>query len=306
MTRPKPLVAAAFVVLVGALAAQPLSAFAADRAPAVDPSAQPALHMRAVEALAAAAPSVARPHRIALHGAQAVDPVWTPEGLWAVAPRHFRGLAAAPEAGPACWDPSSQNFFAVVAGVLVRVDPGGALIRRAAGLRGTDFDIRAASDLVVVREEGERIVAIRPGFSAAPRPMARRTLWQGDAFFGPRLSPDGRRVLVEESRAAGGHVHAIDLSAAQPVSRDLGAAFGPAWWPDGRHIVASEVAHDGERITGADLVLIDALDGSRQLLARTAGAAEVEPTVSLDGRWLAWRDARTDDLCIAVMPAAGR
>ncbi len=259
--------------------------------------------MRAVEALVRSSPTIARPHRLPPRASQSVDPVWTREGLWSAAPRAFRGLVGVAAAGPARWDPSSANFFAVVGDALVRVDPGGSLIRLIGGVRGTDFDIRTAANLIVVREDGERIVAQWPGFGGSPASPVRRVLWQGGAFFAPRLSPDGTKVLVEESRAAGGHVHVASLDG---ITRDLGAGYGPAWWPDSRRIVITEVIHDGARITASELLLVDIDTGLRVPLARTPDSAEVEPAVSLDGRWIAWRDALTEELCIAAMPTVGR
>jgi Tol biopolymer transport system component len=54
-------------------------------------------------------------------------------------------------------------------------------------------------------------------------------------------------------------------------------------------------------ITAADLWVIDTQTRTERLLAQTTGVAEIQPTISPDGRWVAFADARNGDGYVAEL-----
>lgn len=233
------------------------------------------------------------------------DPAWTRHGLWALPPTPTRESGDVP-VSQAVYDPSSDAWFAVTAGVLVRLGPDGAQTAFLDDVQGRDFDVRARERVVVWREQGDRIVLARlgDGGRAASRTGDRTVLLDGQRFFGPRLSPAGDAVLVSERRPGGGHVWVVDLDSG--AARDLGVGHGPAWHPDGRHVLFARIEHDGRHVTGADLY-VRALDEAAPVrLTATPDRAEMEPAVSPDGRLVGFVDGRTGDLLVGALPKAWR
>ncbi len=252
-------------------------------------------------------------------------PVWTHQGLWTRAPRRPHGLATVERAGHPTYDPDARAWIAAANGSLVRVQPDGRLIVLTHGLQGIDVDARASRGVAVSREPDHTIVLTR--FAPGGRPCARRNgpearralersdqcrasrrvLLRGSRFFGPRLSRDGTRVLVSESRAAGGHTWVVPSNAAAGAPRDLGQSYDAAWHPDGRSVIVSRVRHDGSRITAADLWTLDARGRApARRLTRTPTLAEIEPAISPAGTWIAFVDAGSGDLYLARLPGTAR
>lgn len=240
--------------------------------------------------------TIASPERVATVESRGADPVWTARGLLTAPLGGLGGLARSEKAGPAVYDASVGAWFAMSMGQLVRVDEGERLTVVADGIQGTDVDVRAFSGLAVSREPDDTIVLHRFG----PAGTGTTVLMRGEAFFHPRFSPDGRRVLVAESRAGGGHMWVVNL--ADGRATDLGQGYGATWHPDGRTVVFSRVVHDSMRIWAADLYAVDVATGAIRLLALTGDRAEVEPAVSPDGRWVAFVDALTGDLLVGRFP----
>lgn len=234
-------------------------------------------------------------------------PVWTHQGLWTRAPRHPHGLAAVERAGYPAYDPEARAWIAAANGSLVRVQSDGQLTVLTHGVQGLDVDARALRGVAVSREPDHTIVLTRFAPRGRPTPGERRVLLRGSRFFGPRLSPDGTRVLVSESRAAGGHTWVVTLNAPASAPRDLGRGYAAIWHPDGKRVIVSRVRHDGSRITAAELWALDAHgSGAPQRLTHTSTLAEIEPAVSTDGKWIAFVDARSGDLYLARLSGAPR
>lgn len=244
--------------------------------------------------------SLARPLRLRLAKGVHADPLWSQAGLYANLPRAFAGLTGVEATGPAIYDPTSQSWYAGSRGAIVRVEHGGRLAVLADGVQGRDIDVRGTAGVAVSREPDDTIALVR--FAERGKALAtpqRSVLLRGEQFFEPRLSPDGQAVLVAESRAQGGHFWLVDLAG---KARDLGQGYGAVWHPDGKRIVFMRISHDGYRVTASELWTHDIASGREQLLGATPGTAEVEPSVSPDGRWLAYGDALTGELCIAAFP----
>jgi Tol biopolymer transport system component len=70
----------------------------------------------------------------------------------------------------------------------------------------------------------------------------------------------------------------------------LGAGRGsnPAWFPDSQRLVFNVSEDDGARLTGSELVLLDCRTGNQGKLTDTPDFKEMHPTVSYDGKHLAF------------------
>ncbi len=248
-------------------------------------------------------PTLASPLRLRAGDGKLARALWTAQGLWHRAPRSFPALRVALHAGPPAHDPQSGAFFASAEGSVVELRPDGALRVLLSGVQGLDLDVRARAGICVSREPDHRIVLHRPVDAARRAGLPeKRTLLQGERFFAPRLSPDGSRVLVHESRAGGGHLWLVDLGGR---ATDLGQGYDGVWHPSGKEIIFTRVEHDGSRLTSGDLHALELASRRVRCLARTPNLIEVEPVLSPDGRYLAFQDARGGDLYLARFAAGG-
>ncbi len=244
-------------------------------------------------------PSLWQPLRLARGGDRPRPAAWvSSEELITRPPLRLWGLASVAKPGTPVYDFASQSWYASANGCLVRLLPDGGLPVLLCGVQGIDVDVRASQGLAVSREPDHTIVLHRWG-----RAPLHRVLLRGDHFHGPRLSPDGQQVLVQESRASGGHVW---LAGVGGRATDLGPGSSAAWLPDGRRIIYSQVSSDGYRVTAPDLVVMDVVTRRSVCLGRTPAVAEVNPVVSPDGTRVAFLDARSGDLYVAELPPEGR
>ncbi len=216
------------------------------------------------------------------------DPVFAGEEIVLRRSRSLRGLAAVEHPGFAAWDPSSQAWYASANGALVRLEEDGGLIVLADGVQGIDVDVRVAAGLAVSREPDDEIVLHDLVAST------RRVLLSGPEFFYPHFDPAGQKVLVHESRAAGGRVWLIELRTGD--ARVLVQGYGAAWHPEGDRVVFSRNVDDGMRIIAAELWEVNVITGIERRLTETPDLAEVQPAVSPDGTWILFRDALTRTL----------
>lgn len=236
-----------------------------------------------------------RPTVVARGLAAALAPTWAGDVLFPAPPAGLPALARLERHGPPVWDLSSGAWFTWADGAVVRLDGARAVVV-VDGVQGRDLDVRAARGVAVSREPDHTIVLWRLGTGVE----SPRVLLRGPMYFHPRLSPDASVVLVQESRADGGWLVLVTLDGGV---RDLGPGSDGAFTPDGLGVVFTVASGDGRRVVDADLHHLDLASGRRTRLTRTPHAAEVEPAVSPDGRFIAFVDARTGSLCVARMPA---
>ena len=111
------------------------------------------------------------------------------------------------------------------------------------------------------------------------QPMSWRKLSrEGDRYFGPELSPDGKFVLFTGLSTG---VHVVRVVDGREMFRDEGTS--PSWSPDGRHIVYEKTVDNGHEILESDIHMAS-VDGSLCVnLTATANRIERKPLFSPDG-----------------------
>jgi Tol biopolymer transport system component len=232
-------------------------------------------------------------------GKRAPDPAFVRGQIQSQRSIEHAALADVERSGEAIWDPSSQAWFASANGTIVRIAEEGGLLVVAHGVQGHDIDVRLSAGLAVSREPNDRIVLHRVGQQHAPGTL----LLEGPNFFHPRLSPDGKQVLVHESRAAGSRLWLVASDSGE--ARILSEGVAAVWHPDGLRVVFARVTHDSRRILGSTLYEIRVATGATRVLRTPANLLAVEPAVSPDGSQLAFVAATTDRLFTVSYPEAG-
>ena len=105
----------------------------------------------------------------------------------------------------------------------------------------------------------------------------------GDRFFGPVMSPDGRRVAFV-GLTTGIHVHDLDTGATE----HLGAGTAPAWSPDSGALAFERTEDDGHEIVASDIYVWRG--GEPAAALADPHRIERRPAWSPDGRALAFDD----------------
>lgn len=144
----------------------------------------------------------------------------------------------------------------------------------------------------VVQDEKSSAVYVQSAAAVAPTRLTEPPSGYGD--MGPRWSPDGREIMFmrwsEDSRC---EFQLVPASGGQP--RAIGSCSGVSgevydWLPDGSGLIAGiEARDDAQR--GARLHVLDIATGAWRPLAYAAsrGDTDLDPHVSPDGRWIAFR-----------------
>jgi dipeptidyl aminopeptidase/acylaminoacyl peptidase len=155
------------------------------------------------------------------------------------------------------------------------------------------FDARRAGAVrtLAIEDDGSQrgIAAAEPAAFAHEDRIYVRTaggvvrVGTGDRFFGPAMSPDGRRVAFVGLRT-GIHVHDLETGATE----HLGAGTAPAWSPDGSALAFERTEDDGHEIVASDIWVWRGGDA----VAAIAHPRRIErrPAWSPDGRRIAFDD----------------
>jgi len=104
-----------------------------------------------------------------------------------------------------------------------------------------------------------------------------------DHIYSYALSPDEAQVVYS---TAGQNLWLANVDGSNRKS--LGRGSAPAWSPDGKWIVFMLTFDDGHSITGSEIYVINAKDGSRINITSTPGIHEMNPQRSPDGTWIAY------------------
>ena len=101
-------------------------------------------------------------------------------------------------------------------------------------------------------------------------------------------SPDGSVIAVQ---VMGEGIYVIDADGSNLC--EIGRAEHPVWSPDGRYLIAMITEDDGHHITGSELYAIDITTAQRFHLTAHTDVIALHPTVSPDGRKVAFGDPNT-------------
>ena len=244
-------------------------------------------------------PTLRRPMKLNFRGERArlITPVFTREGLFATAPQKLWGLGRFPGdvSHEPVYDVSSDKWFAWSNGMIVEVAPDGRLPVVVEEPPGHDFDIRAAHGLVVFRDPNKNeIVLMRLNTGE------RVVLHRGVQYFNPRFSPNGDKVVVGEDGSREGRLLVTDLATLK--TEDVGAGSQPTWSPDGRTLYFMAFENDGYNFTESRLYARDLRRGVTTKLFESREVIATQPTISRDGRKIAFFDEAARDVAVAELP----
>lgn len=109
---------------------------------------------------------------------------------------------------------------------------------------------------------------------------------QGGEYYRPRISPDGKRVVVEQSIGDNSSIWVYELNRKEPfrLTIDSSDSFWPVWMPDGERIIFS--SH--RRGDSGTLFLMSSTGGESQQL--TESGFQYCPTISPDSKIIAFHD----------------
>lgn len=249
-------------------------------------------------------PTLAQPMKLGFLGKKErlITPVFTHEGLFAAAPEKLWGLGKFPGdlSHPPVYDPSSETWFAWSNGMIVEVRPDGALPVIVEDPLGHDFDIRAVNGLIVFRDPNRNEIVLQSLNRNASGDYERTVLHRGIQFFNPRFSPDGDKIVVIEDGPRDGRLIVTDLKTRRTM--DVGVGYQPAWAPDGKTLYFMDFENDGYNFTASSLHSRDLERGVTKKLFESKTVIATQPSVSRDGRSIAFFDEVSRDVAVATLP----
>jgi len=138
------------------------------------------------------------------------------------------------------------------------------------------FDPQAGEGPLGVRALDDEVTVLRNG-------VRERIAGGDDRWFHAVASPDGTAVACEGLSRG---IRVIELADGRSV--DIGRGNHAAWLPDSSGLVFDRTTDDGVKITAGDLWRWWRATGRTAALTATADRIETEPTVSPDGRFVAF------------------
>lgn len=105
-----------------------------------------------------------------------------------------------------------------------------------------------------------------------------------DRFYGPQLSPDGTKILVQ-GLYTGLYLMNADGSG-EPVY--LGPGTSPRWAPDGSGVVYEVTADDGHSVSSGDLYFGDTAGSERTNMTEDFDGIGLKPSVGPNGKTVAF------------------
>jgi Tol biopolymer transport system component len=105
----------------------------------------------------------------------------------------------------------------------------------------------------------------------------------GKQYLNVSLSPDKSKIVFEEY---GGNMFVVNIDGTNLT--DLGIGYNPQWLYDNQHIIYMITEDDGHKYTASDIFMISINDLSRRNLTNTTEVIELNPSVSPNGKTLAY------------------
>jgi Tol biopolymer transport system component/DNA-binding winged helix-turn-helix (wHTH) protein len=216
-----------------------------------------------------------------------------------------------PIMGPPTWTPDSREIvFSSDRGVatgLWRVSATGCIPRPVAGPVGDAKwpSIPAKGNTLVYEQEESKFNIWRLDLKAAkhhaqpPSPLVSE---KGDKMR-PELSPDGKKIAFESNRLGFWDIWTCDVEGnhCDQVTSLHGTAGRARWSPDGRHIAFE--FHPREQ---SEIYVAEVPGGLPHLVPTIAGADNLSPSWSRDGKWLYFASKRgTEPFQVWKMPVQG-
>lgn len=108
----------------------------------------------------------------------------------------------------------------------------------------------------------------------------------GKTVINPALSPDGSKIAFQ---IPGKGMWLINADGSG--LRSLGKGSHASWLPDSKTLVYTVVEDNGERFTASELKSVDTASGKTSVITRRADMIPMTPSVSPDGRKVAFENA---------------
>jgi Tol biopolymer transport system component/DNA-binding winged helix-turn-helix (wHTH) protein len=216
-----------------------------------------------------------------------------------------------PIMGPPTWTPDSREIiFSSDRGAetgLWRVSAKGCIPRPVAGPVGeaTWPSIPAKGNTLVYEQGQSKFNIWRLDLKDAEhhaRPPSALISEKGDKMR-PELSPDGKRIAFESNRLGFWDIWTCDVDGNNcgQVTSLHGTAGRARWSPDGRYIAFE--FHPRER---SEIYIAEVPGGLPHLVPTIAGADNLSPSWSRDGKWLYFASKRgTEPFQVWKMPVGG-
>lgn len=112
-------------------------------------------------------------------------------------------------------------------------------------------------------------------------------------IFNISASPDGSKLAFQVA-ARGLFVMNIDGTGL----KNIGWGERPSWTPDGKYLIVMLTEDDGYNITKGDLYAIDPVSGAEYLLTGHTSMIALSPSVSPDGRRIAFENPQTGGIYV--------
>ena len=132
---------------------------------------------------------------------------------------------------------------------------------------------------IYVTEEDLKVVLYKNGVRTVVDPLS--TPYDDVNYCWSSLSPDKKRILF----VGGNNAYTCNLDGSNLV--ELGKLHAPVW-RDNNHVVGMDDEDDGHRFTKSEIIIMNSNGSNRQQLTIPSNDIKMYPTVSKDGRKIAY------------------